>query len=937
MFRLLLLFALASPALLWGQNISHVGPSEGLLHPTVYDIAQDPYGFVWIGTRGGLYRYNEGQAKEFSFLDSTSVRRSRNVQSLLVTQDSTLLIGLQRGGIVHYDLTTLRPFPEKSLPELPGLPTVIGSYQDRFGTIWIGTHGRGVFYLPKGWNDWVKMESIEYDKSLEYCFEFVEQGDTLWFATAGEQLLFYNYTNESINHITTTQNISSFRKAIDIQGDRVVIGVGDQGMFELIDGELIRLNIPIIHSFDVALNNEDIWITTDGDGIFVANSNDVEVYSKQDPYNEILTDQFYNIYEIYDSYWFGTFNGGVVVIPKISNELKKLRKPASFTYSSIQSAISMSSLGDQFWVGFDGDGLVQYKDVENNWMPTIPSASYMPKVVTTLHSQSSTSMWLGSFTEGLFKYSEKGELLDHYLPYTPAAMGLKHASIWSLESTFGDSLWVGTLAGLQLFNGELFTTPFSEEEMRGRVIMDLEFDGADLWIATEFHGLYSVDKRGGIAHYPLRNPILDLLAYQDHLIIGMEGGGILDFHGDIIDTIVSDEDYMTCYGLTEHDGHAYATTSIGLLKLTYDHSLGWGIEVIQELDELKIGLFNRKTLTSFQGKLMIGGTSGIAQFEIANRSSDAAFDLIMTNVLVDNQDIHSAMINSSGEHLPFIEIPPGTNTLQFLFEVMSPNRMNGVECSYRIKEAGNVWVNLAPNERSFIVRELPPGDYSIEVKAKFNNEQETSLLVPVKINAFVWQLKWFQLSIVGMVFLILLLFIWLYQDRQLRTTRLKLVEIERELLEVKATELEVKSKQQSSELSFQLLKTSSRLELLNTFKQRLGAELNKSNRSPETNKLLQELIREMNRELQSENYWDHFERNYKDLHEEFSQVVIAKYPSLTKGEIRLCYLIREKMNNKEISTVLNVSLAATEKAKYRLKKKIRLEKSDALDRFIQEI
>ena len=937
MFRLLLLFALASPALLWGQNISHVGPSEGLLHPTVYDIVQDPYGFVWIGTRGGLYRYNEGQAKEFSFLDSTSVRRSRNVQSLLVTQDSTLLIGLQRGGVVHYDLTTLRPFPEESLPALPGLPTVIGSYEDRFGTIWLGTSGDGVFYLPKGWSEWVKIESNEYNGSLEYCFEFVEQGDTLWFATAGEQLLYYKYSSKSLSHIPTSQNMSSFKKAIDIQGDRMVIGVGYQGVFELIDGELINLNIPVNNAFDVAINNDDTWVSTDGDGIFVAHSSGIDVYSKQDPYNEILTDQFYNIHEIYDSYWFGTFNGGVAVIPKESNELTKLRKPASFTYSSIQSAISMSSLGDQFWVGFDGDGLVQYQGDKDNLTPIIPSESYIPKVITALHSQHSNSIWLGSFTEGLFKYAENGELLDHYLPYTPTARGLKHASIWSLESTYGDSLWVGTLAGLQLFNGELFTTPFSEEQMRGRVIMDLEFDGVDLWIGTEFHGLYRVDIRGEITHYPLGNPILDLLAFQDHLIIGMEGGGILAFHGSRIDTIVSDEDYITCYGLTEHDGLAYATTSIGLLKLTYHDSLGWGNEVIQELDELQIGLFNRKTLSSHQGKLMIGGTSGIAQFETASRGSEPTSDLIMTNVLVDNQDIHSAMINSSQDRVPFIEISPGTNTLQFLFEVMSPNRMNGVECSYRIKEAGNVWINLAPNERSFIVRELPPGNYSIEVTAKFNNQQGTSLFIPVKINAFVWQQKWFQLSIVGVIFLILLLFIWLYQDRQLRATRLKLVEIERELLEVKATDLEVKSKQQSSELSFQLLKTSSRLELLNTFKQRLSTELNKSNRSPETNKLLQELIREMNRELQSENYWDHFERNYKDLHEEFSQVVISKYPSLTKGEIRLCYLIREKMNNKEISTVLNVSLSATEKAKYRLKKKIGLEKNDALDRFIQEI
>ena len=272
MFRLLLLFALASPALLWGQNISHVGPSEGLLHPTVYDIVQDPYGFVWIGTRGGLYRYNEGQAKEFSFLDSTSVRRSRNVQSLLVTQDSTLLIGLQRGGVVHYDLTTLRPFPEESLPALPGLPTVIGSYEDRFETIWLGTSGDGVFYLPKGRSEWVKIESNEYNGSLEYCFEFVEQGDTLWFATAGEQLLYYNYSSKSLSHIPTSQNMSSFKKAIDIQGDRMVIGIGDQGVFELIDGELINLNIPINNAFDVAINNDDTWVSTDGDGIFVAHS-----------------------------------------------------------------------------------------------------------------------------------------------------------------------------------------------------------------------------------------------------------------------------------------------------------------------------------------------------------------------------------------------------------------------------------------------------------------------------------------------------------------------------------------------------------------------------------------------------------------------------------------------------------------------------------------
>jgi DNA-binding CsgD family transcriptional regulator len=65
--------------------------------------------------------------------------------------------------------------------------------------------------------------------------------------------------------------------------------------------------------------------------------------------------------------------------------------------------------------------------------------------------------------------------------------------------------------------------------------------------------------------------------------------------------------------------------------------------------------------------------------------------------------------------------------------------------------------------------------------------------------------------------------------------------------------------------------------------------------------------------------------------------LIAVHPGLTKGEIRLSYLIRQKMNNKEIATVLNVSPAAVEKAKYRLKKKITLEKEESLDTYIQQL
>ena len=102
-----------------GQTFSSIDGSMGLNHPTVYDIEQDPWGFVWIGTRDGLYKFNEGRANQVSFLDSTDLRRSNNVQSLLVSQDSTLYIGLQLGGLMGYDLSTISIIADDKIPQLP--------------------------------------------------------------------------------------------------------------------------------------------------------------------------------------------------------------------------------------------------------------------------------------------------------------------------------------------------------------------------------------------------------------------------------------------------------------------------------------------------------------------------------------------------------------------------------------------------------------------------------------------------------------------------------------------------------------------------------------------------------------------------------------------------------------------------------------------------
>ena len=336
-------------------------------------------------------------------------------------------------------------------------------------------------------------------------------------------------------------------------------------------------------------------------------------------------------------------------------------------------------------------------------------------------------------------------------------------------------------------------------------------------------------------------------------------------------------------------------------------------------------------------RLYVGGTKGVAELNVRKMTVSDVPDLIMTSVLSDNLRIPFNVITNHSKDMNRVIFEPGVKSIRFNFELVSTQRRSGINISYRIKQLDESWKNIAYSLRSIDLPELNHGSYTLEIKAAGSNNKNTTLTIPFKVESFFWQRSLFQAMCLIILTLAIVLSVYVYQDRKFQSTRLQLVEMEKELLKSRAAELEVKTEKQKAELSFQLLKTSSRLELLKGFKNRLIKESQKKGLAIEVLQFLKSLTRELNRELQSENYWDHFERNYRELHEEFSANLKKSYPDLTKGEIRLSYLLRQKMSNKEVANVLNVSPAAVEKAKYRLKKKLRIDKGSSLDNFIQNL
>ena len=756
-----------------GQTFSSIDGSLGLNHPTVYDIEQDPWGFVWIGTRDGLYKFNEGRANQVSFLDSTNFRRSNNVQSLLVSQDSILYIGLQLGGLMGYDLSTMSIKPDDEIPYLPNDLSVISLFQSNKGTIWAGTAGAGIYYLLPTSSEWQRLQDDKFPNELFFCFDFAQQGDTIWLATTGGALLYITEPDLAVQEMAANADVGSYRKSVDVLNNEVAYGVEDQGLFLLDSLRTSFIKYEKLESFwprDVKFIGKDLWVSTDGEGLYKLSNSGMSHYSKNEKQSGLASNQFYGIYPLNNEVWLGTFNAGIAIIPESEELIIQLPRDDNYANTSVQSAISLIP-EDGIWVGYDGDGLKNFKQLGGQWQEYMLNDLRYPKVITSL-TMYGDEIWLGSLSEGIYVLDNTGRIKKTYSSASENPLGLINSNIWSMQKTWGDSLWIGTLSGLQFWDGTQFFSPFKDAWDAGRNIMDLEFDGKKLWIGSEFEGLFSLDQRGKLERYALDNSVLDLHYYENSLIIATEGAGILALKNGDIDTVIDNQGYMNAYSLSSIENILFATTSIGLLRLYSNEKGHWKYEVLRELNQLQVGSPNRKSLVSMNNRLYVGGTKGVAELNVQKMTVSDVPDLIMTSVLSDNLRIPFNVITNHSKDLNPVIFEPGVKSIRFNFELVSTQRRSGINISYRIKQLDESWKNIAYSLRSIDLPELNHGSYTLEIKAAGSNNKYTTLTIPFKVESFFWQRSLFQAMCLIILTLAIVLSVYVYQDRKFQSTRL---------------------------------------------------------------------------------------------------------------------------------------------------------------------
>ncbi|WEK37635.1 MAG: hypothetical protein P0Y53_08980 [Candidatus Pseudobacter hemicellulosilyticus] len=138
-----------------------------------------------------------------------------------------------------------------------------------------------------------------------------------------------------------------------------------------------------------------------------------------------------------------------------------------------------------------------------------------------------------------------------------------------------------------------------------------------------------------------------------------------------------------------------------------------------------------------------------------------------------------------------------------------------------------------------------------------------------------------------------------------------------------------KAKEEARELQAQIAATSVLLANKTEYLNQLQEKLNATDESD-----FKKVAREIRHSIGENDYWAEFLKNFNLLHGQYIDKITQKHPDLTPNEVKLIAFTLSGLNNKEMAGVLSVEPESVKKARYRLKKKLRLTEEESLRSYL---
>jgi len=192
--------------------------------------------------------------------------------------------------------------------------------------------------------------------------------------------------------------------------------------------------------------------------------------------------------------------------------------------------------------------------------------------------------------------------------------------------------------------------------------------------------------------------------------------------------------------------------------------------------------------------------------------------------------------------------------------------------------------------------------------------------------------RFYKLITLSLVLFIILAsyFVW-----QRRKKDREIIRLRQERNQIVKEEMEAKMHYQSKQLTTHALNMLQKNLLLQSLEEDM-AEIRKKAKD-ELKQEIHSLNHKIKTHLKGEKDWDLFKMYFEQINKDFFPRMKDLYPNLTSNDLRLIALIKLNMNIKEVASVLNLSPDSVKNARYRLRKKLKLDSQDDLFEFINSI
>jgi diguanylate cyclase (GGDEF)-like protein len=264
-----------------------VGVADGLPHSITTSIAQDSKGLIWIGTFGGLVRYDGYRMQAFGQepgQGATGVLPDAYIRALLPLPDGGLLVGTNAGGLTRFDPATTRFLTYPVGPGGTSDSKIFALAADAHGGYWIAT-GSGLdrLDLASGRMTHESVRPGDAADMAERTFAVLEdRSGNLWVGT--DSGLFVRHAGQSAfsrpdmdnPYVAGILQTQVWALHEDSAG-RIWVGTGDSGVVYLdkagkghgicgLSGRNGLARRRTIRAF-MESQNGHLWIATDGAGL----------------------------------------------------------------------------------------------------------------------------------------------------------------------------------------------------------------------------------------------------------------------------------------------------------------------------------------------------------------------------------------------------------------------------------------------------------------------------------------------------------------------------------------------------------------------------------------------------------------------------------------------------------------------------------------------